>query len=77
VPIYEYVCKKCSHPFEELVFGGEEPPCPRCSAIEVERVLSVVAIGHAQGGGASASAPRGEAPCGGGACGGGGCPFAS
>lgn len=77
MPIYEYVCRACSHPFEELVFGGEEPPCPACSATDVERVLSVVAIGHVEGG-AAARPSRGEAPCGGGGCGGsGGCPYAS
>ncbi len=77
MPIYEYVCRKCSHPFEELVFGGEEPPCPACTATDVERVLSVVAIGHSAGGGASRPAPA-AGPCGG-PCGGGsgGCPYAS
>lgn len=76
MPVYEYVCRKCSHPFEELVFGAEQPPCPACSATDVERVLSVVSIGRAEGG-AEASAPV-AGPCGG-ACGSGsgGCPFAS
>jgi putative FmdB family regulatory protein len=62
VPFYEYVCQKCSHPFEELVYGDERPACPKCKAAEVEKVLSVFAVGRAGG-----SAPAME--CGTGACG--------
>ena len=70
MPVYEYICQKCSHPFEELVSDGAQPLCPACSAPEVERVLSVVSVGQ------SSSNARAESPCG--RCGGaegGGCPF--
>jgi putative FmdB family regulatory protein len=62
VPLYEYVCRRCAHEFEELVFGGDEAPrCPRCQAGEVERVMSVVAVGRSESARPAAAAP---APCG-------------
>jgi putative FmdB family regulatory protein len=73
VPVYEYVCRKCSHPFEELVFGGEEPPCPACRSTEVERVLSVVSIGRGEGSASAAPMPEGCGSCG--ERGAGGCPY--
>lgn len=71
MPLYEYVCRKCSHPFEELVYGDEKAACPKCKTEEVEKVMSVFAVGH----GGHDAAPMG---CGTGACGlpsmgGGGC----
>ena len=69
MPLYEYVCKKCSHAFEELVFGDTVPRCPKCEATSVEKVLSAHTVGR------SAPVPqfRGGGPCGGcqdpGACG--------
>jgi len=40
VPIYEYVCMKCEHHFEELVHGDEAPACPSCAAKKVTRKYS-------------------------------------
>ncbi len=48
MPLYEYVCRKCSHPFEELVFGDAKPVCPSCKSKDLERVLSVVAVGKSE-----------------------------
>jgi putative FmdB family regulatory protein len=48
VPLYEYVCRKCSRQFEELVLGDARPACPSCKSQDLERVLSVVAVGKAQ-----------------------------
>jgi putative FmdB family regulatory protein len=31
VPLYEYVCRRCSRAFEELVFGQATPRCPACA----------------------------------------------
>lgn len=45
MPLYEYVCRKCSRQFEELVFGNAKPNCPSCQSDDLERVLSVIAIG--------------------------------
>jgi len=43
VPLYEYICRDCNHPFEELVFGNESVRCPECSSARIERQLSVPA----------------------------------
>jgi putative FmdB family regulatory protein len=48
VPLYEYVCRKCTRQFEELVFGDAKPVCPICKSDDLERVLSVVAVGKAR-----------------------------
>jgi putative FmdB family regulatory protein len=40
MPIYEYVCMKCEHHFEELVHGDETPACPSCAAKKVIRKYS-------------------------------------
>jgi putative FmdB family regulatory protein len=48
VPLYEYRCRKCSREFEELVMGNAQPACPSCQSQDLERVLSVVAVGKSQ-----------------------------
>ena len=48
MPLYEYVCRKCTRQFEELIFGKAQPACPACQSEDVERVLSVVAVGKSQ-----------------------------
>ena len=40
MPIYEYVCMRCEHHFEELVRGEETPACPSCEAETVRRKFS-------------------------------------
>lgn len=49
MPLYEYVCGKCSHQFEELVFGDASVACPRCGATRVARILSIVSVGRSGG----------------------------
>lgn len=45
MPIYEFVCNKCSSDFEELVFKRDEKvPCPSCGSEKVERKMSVFAF---------------------------------
>ncbi len=61
MPLYEYVCRKCSRLFEELVFDKKDPACPSCKADNVERVLSAHAVGHSHGLAGEASC---ENPCG-------------
>lgn len=62
MPIFEYVCRKCEHRFEKIVYGGREPECPACRSRKLEKQLSVFAP-SVKGAGA---APRAEsfAPCG-------------
>lgn len=48
MPLYEYVCRKCSSKFEELIYGDDKPVCPACQSKDLERVMSVVAVGKGQ-----------------------------
>jgi putative FmdB family regulatory protein len=48
VPLYEYVCRKCSKQFETLIFGADVPACPGCQSADVERILSVVSVGRGE-----------------------------
>ena len=67
MPLYEYVCRDCRHGFELLVLGSDVPTCPQCRTADLERVLSVVAIGRSTAG---SPTPVTAAPAGGcGSCG--------
>ncbi|MCK6444767.1 MAG: zinc ribbon domain-containing protein [Planctomycetes bacterium] len=68
MPLYVYVCPRCQHRFEELVFGSEAVHCPQCRSTKTERQLSTFAV---HGGGAApacerepASFQNGASPCG-------------
>ncbi len=43
MPIYEYACGECQREFELLVRSSEQPVCPNCGAVKLERLLSVPA----------------------------------
>ncbi len=45
MPIFEYVCKQCQHHFEAIVQGAALPECPTCASKELEKQLSVFAVG--------------------------------
>jgi len=65
MPIFEYVCEKCDHEFETLVYGSEKPECPKCHGKKLTAQLSVFAVA-AKGSSSSASASpvRGCGTCG-------------
>jgi putative FmdB family regulatory protein len=45
MPIYEYVCRACSHEFELLVMpASAAPACPSCDSHDLERLLSGFAV---------------------------------
>ncbi len=44
MPIFEYVCQKCHHQFEALVYGKEKAECPKCHATKLDPQLSVFAV---------------------------------
>jgi putative FmdB family regulatory protein len=62
MPLYEYVCRECQEESELLVRSSEEqPPCPNCGSLQLERQLSLP-VAH------GASSPEREpprGPCGG------------
>jgi putative FmdB family regulatory protein len=43
MPLYEYVCEKCQHPFEALVSGDDQAECPQCHGRDLSRQLSLPA----------------------------------
>ena len=45
MPFYEYRCHDCDHRFEKLQrINDPQPPCPRCSCVSVERIISTTAF---------------------------------
>src|SRR5215470_14770486 len=56
MPIYEYKCKECNHPFEALVYGSQKAECPKCHSHKLEPKLSVFAVSAKT----SAGSARGE-----------------
>ena len=67
MPIYEYVCRKCSHAFEHLsrTLSEPAPKCPKCGTAKPAKQLSSFS---ARVGG------QGLSPCADGACPVGSCP---
>lgn len=43
--IFEYVCKECQHHFEAIMQGSTVPECPACKSRNLDRQLSVFAVG--------------------------------
>ncbi len=46
MPIYEFICKKCSHQFETLFLSSDDPTpvCPECSNKTVEKLMSAGSV---------------------------------
>lgn len=60
MPIFEYICQKCNHQFEALIYGDQKAECPKCHASKLAPQLSVFAV-SAKG---SSPSPRAAGPCG-------------
>ena len=83
MPLYDFRCKQCGHPFTVRASfkekdAGLQPECPICHALETQQVLTTgFFIGQAAGGdrnnlpdGRSLPLPMSGSTCG---CGSGGC----
>src|SRR5262245_29126446 len=45
MPIFEYICKDCNHPFEKIVPRYDSTvECTHCNSTKVEKQLSVFAV---------------------------------
>ena len=44
MPLYEYICNECSHPFELIVHSSTIPACPECQTHDIEKQLSAFAV---------------------------------
>lgn len=71
MPIFEYRCKNCGAFFEAIVSGSTTPECPTCHGAELEKQLSVFAVGASTSSAASlpeacrsCGDPRGPGSCG-------------
>ena len=72
MPIFEYVCSKCEHRFEALIFGNKKAACPKCQSKDLAPQLSVFAVSARDSSGESAAPsgacgscgdPRGPGAC--------------
>ncbi|MHC4399179.1 MAG: FmdB family zinc ribbon protein [Planctomycetota bacterium] len=75
MPIYEFVCRECGHPFEALVRGDEKPSCPSCGRKRLAKQLSVPAA-HVAGANESMCPGKAQGACSMPGCGGGQCDLA-
>ncbi|MFQ5717359.1 MAG: zinc ribbon domain-containing protein [Nitrospinales bacterium] len=64
MPLYEYICKQCGHPFEMLVNGSTVPKCPACQSKKLEKQHSVFAASVKDGGRPESAAPPSCGSCG-------------
>lgn len=44
MPIFEYRCRDCRHPFETLVTADRRPACPTCGSDQLDKQISVFAV---------------------------------
>ncbi len=75
MPIYEFQCRVCGHPFEQRFATTDysDATCPQCGAADVQKLLSAFWAGKSMPSSKSCDscADTGGAPC----CSGGGCPL--
>ncbi len=45
MPIFEYICKECNHPFEALILGSRQAECPHCHSRNLAQQFSVFSAG--------------------------------
>ena len=45
MPIFEYRCRGCGSEFEAIVQSSTVPECPRCDGHDLDKMLSVFAVG--------------------------------
>jgi putative FmdB family regulatory protein len=63
MPIFEYVCQECDHPFEALVYGVQKATCPKCQSQKLAPQVSLFAVA-AKGSARPSSAPAACGTCG-------------
>jgi putative FmdB family regulatory protein len=60
MPIFEYICERCNHEFEALVFGQQKAECPQCQSKNLQPQLSVFAVSAKSGGSSQPAMPTGS-----------------
>jgi putative FmdB family regulatory protein len=61
MPLFEYACRSCGRTFEFLTRAGHTPACPSCASVELEKQLSVFAVGAPSNGATAGPASTGGA----------------
>lgn len=66
MPIFEYICEKCQHRFEKIIYGKSTVvQCPSCESDKLEKQLSVFAANtRNEGYNAQATSVAGCGTCG-------------
>ncbi|MDE2579258.1 MAG: zinc ribbon domain-containing protein [Hyphomicrobiales bacterium] len=64
MPLYAYRCEDCEKTFETLARSSEEPACPHCNGVRLERQLSLIAQPARGGDSGDAGACDGAGGCG-------------
>ena len=66
MPLYEYVCRKCTRRFEALVMGSVAPACPACRSGDLDKLFSTFAVRNGESGSAREAENPADtgAPCG-------------
>ena len=64
MPIYEYICQKCNHQFEALLYGKEKAECPKCHATKLAPQLSVFAVSAGSSKSSAPSSSSARSACG-------------
>lgn len=73
MPLYEFLCRDCAHPFEAIVASSEAARCPACGGARLDKQFSAFAVGGsapafrtappASGACGSCGDPRGPGSC--------------
>jgi putative FmdB family regulatory protein len=69
MPIYEYICQDCGHPFEALVRSDGEAECEQCHSTRLAKQWSVPAAHTGRGSQLPVCDMPRRGPCGMGGCG--------
>ena len=64
MPLYEYICKECSHHFELVIHGSTIIMCPECETLNIEKQLSTFAVSGGKGDFGFEGGPSGCGTCG-------------
>jgi putative FmdB family regulatory protein len=49
MPLFEYECRACGRQFEYLSRSSEKARCPSCDSLDLQKLLSVFAVGSNDG----------------------------
>jgi putative FmdB family regulatory protein len=61
MPLFEYQCGSCGHRFEYLTRADTVPSCPKCESADLEKQLSVFAVGASRV--SPGPKPPADSPC--------------